>query len=92
MALDVPDTELRPARPPVSANLEVFVRQHNRLFVLTGAGISTDSGIPGYRDDNGQWKRSPPVQWQDFLHSESTRRRYWARSYLGWRHAEVLLD
>jgi NAD-dependent SIR2 family protein deacetylase len=60
------------------------VRQYARLFVLSGAGISTDSGIPGYRDDDGQWKRSPPVQWQDFLRTESTRRRYWARSMVGW--------
>ncbi len=47
-------------------------------------GISTDSGIPGYRDDDGQWKRSAPVQWQDFLRTEATRQRYWARSMVGW--------
>jgi len=61
-----------------------FVRQHPRLFVLTGAGVSVDSGIPGYRDDNGDWKRSAPVMLQDFLRSEATRQRYWARSMIGW--------
>ncbi|WP_084162182.1 NAD-dependent protein deacetylase [Paraburkholderia bannensis] len=64
--------------------LHAFIERHPRLFVLTGAGISTDSGIPGYRDDNGAWKRSPPITLQEFLGSESWRRRYWARSMIGW--------
>ena len=61
-----------------------FARQHRRLFVLSGAGVSTDSGIPGYRDDEGQWKRKPPVTLQEFLRTESARQQYWARSMLGW--------
>ncbi|WP_321846726.1 NAD-dependent protein deacetylase [Paraburkholderia bannensis] len=70
---------------PAALNaLHEFVERHPRLFVLTGAGISTDSGIPGYRDDNGAWKRSPPITLQEFLGSESWRRRYWARSMIGW--------
>jgi NAD-dependent SIR2 family protein deacetylase len=54
--------------------------------VLTGAGCSTDSGIPDYRDQAGQWKRKPPVQQRDFVGQHAVRQRYWARSMLGWRH------
>ena len=64
--------------------LHEFVRSSRRLFVLTGAGCSTDSGIPDYRDETGAWKRSPPVQLREFLMDEGARRRYWARSLLGW--------
>ncbi|MCA0174770.1 MAG: NAD-dependent protein deacetylase [Proteobacteria bacterium] len=66
------------------AALEAFVRRHPRLFVLTGAGVSTASGIPDYRDEGGQWKRPPPMTLQAFLATEAARRRYWARSFAGW--------
>ena len=69
---------------PTLADLYDFVQRHPRLFVLTGAGISTDSGIPGYRDENGAWKRSPPITLQEFLGSVAARQRYWARSTVGW--------
>jgi NAD-dependent SIR2 family protein deacetylase len=55
------------------------------VLVLTGAGVSTESGIPDYRDESGQWKRSPPMQYRDFIASEARRRRYWARSLLGFK-------
>jgi NAD-dependent SIR2 family protein deacetylase len=61
-----------------------FVRRHPRLFVLTGAGCSTESGIPDYRDANGDWKRPQPVTYQAFTGDDTTRRRYWARSLIGW--------
>ncbi|WP_157900179.1 NAD-dependent protein deacetylase [Rhodoferax koreensis] len=70
--------------PEASEALAEFVRRHARLFVLTGAGCSTDSGIPDYRDINGEWKRNPPVTYQAFTGDDATRRRYWARSLLGW--------
>jgi NAD-dependent SIR2 family protein deacetylase len=54
------------------------------VFVLTGAGVSTDSGIPDYRDDTGAWKARAPVQYRDFVGSHATRQRYWARSMLGY--------
>ena len=62
-----------------------FVERHPRLLVLTGAGCSTASGIPDYRDGSGEWKRTPPVMLQRFLADDYTRRRYWARSLVGWR-------
>ena len=68
----------------VWGNLPDFARRYRRLFVLTGAGVSVDSGIPGYRDENGSWKRSAPVMLQDFMHSAASRQRYWARSMIGW--------
>lgn len=70
--------------PETVAQLHDFARRHPRLFVLTGAGLSTDSGIPGYRDENGEWKRQAPVMLQEFLRSASARQRYWARSIVGW--------
>lgn len=66
------------------ASLSDFMAQHRRLFVLTGAGCSTDSGIPDYRDANGEWRRSPPVSFQGFMGSAVARQRYWARSFVGW--------
>ncbi len=65
--------------------LREFIARHRRLFVLTGAGCSTDSGIPDYRDAAGEWKRAQPVQFRSFMDDPLTRRRYWARSLVGWR-------
>ncbi|MGJ4909033.1 NAD-dependent protein deacetylase [Bradyrhizobium sp. HKCCYLS2033] len=67
------------------AALKSFLDSHRRIVVLTGAGCSTNSGIPDYRDNDGQWKRTPPVTYQAFVGSDETRRRYWARSMVGWR-------
>ena len=64
--------------------LHAFVQRHPRLFVITGAGCSTAAGIPDYRDANGDWKRPQPVNYQAFMGDAATRRRYWARSLLGW--------
>ena len=67
------------------SGLQDFLDRHERLFILTGAGCSTRSGIPDYRDAEGQWKRAHPVTYQAFMGEEKTRRRYWARSLIGWR-------
>ena len=69
---------------PASA-LPDFIERHRNLFIVTGAGCSTSSGIPDYRDADGQWKRAQPVTYQAFMGEEKTRRRYWARSLIGWR-------
>ncbi|MFH8282311.1 NAD-dependent protein deacetylase [Streptomyces antibioticus] len=55
------------------------------LLVLSGAGISTESGIPDYRGEGGSLSRHTPMTYQDFTASAHARRRYWARSHLGWR-------
>jgi NAD+-dependent protein deacetylase sirtuin 4 len=54
-----------------------------RIVVLAGAGCSTESGIPDYRG-TGAPRRRAPVQYQEFVRSESARARYWARSSIGW--------
>lgn len=61
-----------------------FLAGHRRVAVVTGAGCSTASGIPAYRDDCGRWRRGQPIFYQDFLDDPVMRRRYWARSYFGW--------
>ena len=73
------------ADSPSLEALHAFLERHPRLFVLTGAGCSTDSGIPDYRDADGAWKRKPPVTFQAFMNEPAVRHRYWARSFIGWR-------
>lgn len=67
-----------------AAQLAAFIQRYPRLMVLTGAGVSTDSGIPDYRDSKGEWKRKPPVDHRDFMACEATRQRYWGRALIGW--------
>ena len=61
------------------AALREFIGHHRSLLVLTGAGCSTNSGIPDYRDVDGTWKRARPMTFQAFMASECARRRYWAK-------------
>lgn len=55
------------------------------VLVLSGAGLSTESGIPDYRGEGGSLRRHTPMTYQEFTASARARRRYWARSHLGWR-------
>jgi len=65
--------------------LRAMLAETRRCFVLTGAGCSTASGIPDYRDIDGAWKRPPPMQYRLFMDDPLARARYWARSMIGWR-------
>ena len=69
---------------PHDDRLHDWIARHRRVFALTGAGCSTASGIPDYRNDDGEWKRQPPVMIQAFRAQDAVYRRYWARAYMGW--------
>ncbi|MGE5155608.1 MAG: NAD-dependent protein deacetylase [Bdellovibrio bacteriovorus] len=64
--------------------LAAFLQRRCPLLVLTGAGVSTASGIPDYRDREGRWKGAEPIAYQPFVRDPSARRRYWMRSFAGW--------
>jgi NAD-dependent SIR2 family protein deacetylase len=64
--------------------LAAFLARHPTTLVLTGAGLSTASGIPDYRDRDGVRRGRQPIQGPEFRKLEAVRRRYWARSMVGW--------
>ncbi|XP_018541287.1 NAD-dependent protein lipoamidase sirtuin-4, mitochondrial [Lates calcarifer] len=67
--------------------LQDFVSRSRCLFVITGAGLSTESGIPDYRSEGvGLYARTDrrPMQHAEFVRSAKSRQRYWARNFLGW--------
>ena len=72
----------------------VAMLRAGEVAVLAGAGCSTDSGIPDYRGDGAEVRPKARLMYQDFIRKPATRRRYWARSYVGWpkmRDAETNL-
>ncbi|MGW6277992.1 NAD-dependent protein deacetylase [Kribbella sp. NPDC055071] len=74
---------LGPGAADVGAVAEVVAG--GGVVVLSGAGISTESGIPDYRGETGTLRTHTPMTFGDFATSETGRQRYWARSHLGWR-------
>ncbi|MFI5547749.1 NAD-dependent protein deacetylase [Streptomyces sp. NPDC085612] len=73
--------------PPGTTDLEPVaeVLGAGGVLVLSGAGLSTESGIPAYRGEGGSLGRHTPMTYQDFVSGPAARRRYWARSHLGRR-------
>ncbi|MGW5861679.1 NAD-dependent protein deacetylase [Streptomyces sp. NPDC055239] len=72
---------------PASTDLTTVVDavRAGGVAVLSGAGLSTESGIPDYRGEHGSLRRHTPMTYQEFVGAEQARQRYWARSQLGWR-------
>ena len=63
-------------------NLKNLLSEHDRIVVFTGAGISTESGIPDFRSPNGIWSKMAPIQFEDFVNSEDTRKEAWRRKII----------
>ncbi|MBT8444477.1 MAG: NAD-dependent protein deacetylase [Gammaproteobacteria bacterium] len=74
---------------PQIRSLGTFLSRNSSLAILSGAGVSTASGIPDYRDRDGKWKQAQPMQFGDFVASAAARRRYWARSFVGWQRFSI---
>lgn len=74
--------------PLTSSSADKNVPQRNKTLLLTGAGISVASGLADYRGVNGTYTQNKsyrPIYYHEFVASHESRKRYWARSFLGWR-------
>ncbi len=87
MALEAIDNQAEVGRHSIAeivAPLAEALARSGRLVALTGAGISTESGIPDYRSPDGLWTKHTPIYYADFVRNPGVRRRYWARSLNGY--------
>ena len=79
-------TEIASPTPPEQALADVSQQlTRGNVMVLTGAGVSTESGVPDYRGPQGSLSRHRPMTYQEFLHDPDASHRYWARAFVGWR-------
>ncbi|KIX98761.1 uncharacterized protein Z520_05222 [Fonsecaea multimorphosa CBS 102226] len=81
-------TSPAPSAIPITSPGQDEQRERNKTVLLTGAGISVASGLADYRGVNGTYtqnKNYRPIYYHEFISSHESRKRYWARSFLGWR-------
>jgi NAD-dependent SIR2 family protein deacetylase len=78
------ETALKPAPDRAAYERLVELLRGGNITVLSGAGLSTESGIPDYRGPDGK-RRVMPMTYGEFVASPANRQRYWARSFVGWR-------
>jgi NAD-dependent deacetylase len=71
------------ANNPAVIELSRLIAQAKRAVVFTGAGISTESGVPDFRSPGGIWSRMKPIYYQEFVSSEAKRRESWERTFSG---------
>lgn len=69
--------------PEHIADLRAMIHEARRIVVFTGAGISTESGIPDFRGPQGVWKTQTPIDFNDFISSEEVRRKSWTQRFTG---------
>jgi NAD-dependent SIR2 family protein deacetylase len=84
LVLDAPVHDTALTDPADLAALRRLV-DGGEIVVLSGAGLSTESGIPDYRGPSGALRRQTPMNYHSFVTDPVARHRYWARSYLGWK-------
>ncbi|AWB83129.1 Sir2 family NAD-dependent protein deacetylase [Corynebacterium liangguodongii] len=77
---------VEPAEPGAALDYVVSMLGDPQVLVLTGAGVSTESGIPDYRSENGRLSQGRPMTYQEFAHAPEAVRRYWARAFVGIRY------
>lgn len=89
---DILPKQIRDVYSQEVEELTSFIANRNRIAVITGAGISTDSNIPDYRGENGSYKFGhKPMVHLDFVTNENSRKRYWGRSILGLSYIIIIL-
>lgn len=79
----------RPHNPKLAKDGIESMLRAGKTLVLTGAGVSTESGIPDYRGPAGSLRDHRPMTYQEFRYDDTARHRYWARSYVGWRRMRL---
>ena len=68
-----------------------LIKESKNIVALTGAGISTESGIPDYRSKDGVWERFRPVYFDEFLASHDARKEYWRRKKELYKNFSIVL-